>query len=333
MLLTRPPCGRPRLRKAAGYPVPKYNDPDDRRMVQIIKASREARPGSVNILGVPFDGAVLGRRGAAEGPHAIREAMAAFSNYNIELDLGLDGASVYDLGDLVLGSDDVEEAHSAIESEVGGVLTTDSLLVILGGDNSVSLPALRACSKKFGKLGLIVVDSHLDMRGKLDGKPTSGSSYGLALEQLGNLDPLRVVELGVHGFLNSKYYFEKAKRMGITLLPARDIVQNGPEASARNAYRIASKGADAVYLSVDLDAVDLSHVSGVSAPSAGGISAEQLLRIVYEIAGQVKVKGADIVELAPSLDLSGRSQRVAATALTYLIAGFASRAGRRTRRT
>ncbi|MDE1852184.1 MAG: agmatinase family protein [Thaumarchaeota archaeon] len=320
------------MRKAVGYPVPKYNDPNDRRMIQIIKASGEARPRSVNILGVPFDGAVLGRRGAAEGPQAVREAMAAFSNYNVELDLGLDGARVYDLGDLVLGNDDVEKAHALVESEVVGDLTTDSLLVVLGGDNSISLPALRACSKKFGSLGLIVVDSHLDLRGKLGGKPTSGSSYGLALDELGNLDPRRVVELGVHGFLNSKAYFEKAQRKGITLIPAGDIVRKGPEASAKEAYGIASKGADAVYLSVDLDAVDLSYVSGVSAPSAGGISAEQLFRIVYEIAGQEKVKGADIVELAPSLDSSGRSQRVAATALMYLIGGFASRARKRTRR-
>lgn len=313
------------MRKRAPYPVPGYNDPNDQRLLGIIKESGSAQRDSVNILGVPFDGAVLGRKGAAEGPKAVRQAMSGFSNYNVEWGVDLRDAKVFDLGDVVFGRDGVLEAHAEIESEVSGALETSSLLTILGGDNSISLPALGALEKRFGKIGLVVVDSHLDLRGEIDGKPTSGSSYGLAVEKLKGLDPHRVAEIGIHGFLNSKVYYERAENLGMTVVTAEAVKERGPAAVAEEAYRVASEGADAVYLSLDLDAVDLAQVSGVSAPSAGGLSAGEVLELGYELSKRRAVKCADVVELAPPLDPSGKSERVAASLVASLIGGFVSR--------
>ncbi len=313
------------MRRQAAYPAPRYIDPDDVRLVQIIKEVSQPQRRAVNVLGVPFDGAVLGRKGAVEGPRAIREAMAGFSNYNVELGIGLGGARIFDLGDVIPGRTEVEAAHREIEEEVSRSLLRGSLLAILGGDNSVSLPALRASAKKFRKLGLVVVDSHLDLRGKIGGKPTSGSSYGLAVATVDGLDARRVVEIGTHGFLNSEAYSEKAKGLGIEIMPASEAARLGPASAAKEAYDVASDGAEAVYLSIDLDAIGIGEVSGVSAPSAGGLSAMEVCDIAYRLASRPKVNCSDIVELAPPLDPTGRSSRVAATVLTYLFAGFASR--------
>ena len=313
------------MRRPGKYTPPSYRDPNDRRIVQIIKAAQHSMPSAVNILGVPFDGAVLGRKGAADGPGAIRRAMSGFSNYDVDLKIGLEGASVFDLGDMVVDPDDVLKTHSAIEREVARDLEKSSFLVILGGDNSISLPSLKAYASKFGKIGLVVVDSHFDLRGRIGGKPTSGSSYGLAIEALEGLDSRRVAEIGVHGFLNSRKYARKAERLGIGVFTAKDVKERGPLGIAKEAYAMAAKRAQAVYLSVDLDAVDLAYVSGVSAPSAGGISSWELNELLYRLAKGPKIRCADLVELAPSLDPTGRSQVVAATALTYLIAGFHSR--------
>ena len=72
------------MRKIAAYPKPAYSDPNDLRLVQMVRAAASAQRDSVNLLGVPFDGAVLGRKGAAGGPSAIRNAMSGFSNYSME---------------------------------------------------------------------------------------------------------------------------------------------------------------------------------------------------------------------------------------------------------
>ena len=318
------------MRRPAQYPPPSYEDPNDLRLAMVIRPAAAAEPRSVNLLGVPYDGAVLGRRGAAGGPNAIRQATLGFSTYNLELDSGLEDARIRDLGDVVLGSTGVEETHSVIRSEVLGTLKDDSLLVVLGGDNSISLPCLASCSEKFGDVGLIVVDSHLDLRGKIGGRPTSGSSYGLAIED-GLVRPKNVAEVGMHGFLNSRAYVDRAKKTGIRLFSAEDVGRMGPRAVAREALRVASKGTRAVYLSFDLDAVDLAQASGVSAPSAGGMWARNAFVLVYEIAKEAKVKCADIVELAPALDPAGSSQRVAAAALAYLIAGYHARGKKESR--
>jgi formiminoglutamase len=313
------------LRIPGRYNAPRFSDPDDKRLVHLIKQSRKAQPRAVNILGVPFDGAVLGRKGAAGGPMAVRAAMSGFSNYNVELGARLQGARIFDLGDVEVKPDDVLRAHAEIEHEVGEGLQESSLLIIIGGDNSISLPSIRAYGRKFSEIGLIVIDSHLDLRGKMKGKPTSGSSYGLALEEVRGLDPRRVVEIGIHGFLNSEGYAHKARKLGIAVITADEVRKRGSAAVSAEAYARASRNAKAVYLSVDLDAVDLAQVSGVSAPSAGGISSVELFELLRFLASRQKVKCADLVELAPSLDPSGKSQIVAASALTYMLARSAGR--------
>lgn len=313
------------MRRPGKYREPRYHDPEDLRLVEIIEPGRRARAAAVNIIGVPFDGAVLGRRGAAGGPEVVRGALSAFSNYGIEKGVSLKGARIVDLGDLVVPKEDVIKAHMVIEREVSAELRKDSMLVLLGGDNSISLPGLRAAARKFGRLGLVVVDSHLDLRGKIGGKPSSGSSYGLAMETVSGLDARRVVEIGAHGFLNSGNYVEKARRLGVKVVTAGEVSERGAEKVGEEAYDTASEGADAVYVSIDLDAVGLAEMAGVSAPSTGGLSGRELLDLAWRLGAGPKVKCADIVELAPGLDLSGRSQVVAASALVSLIGGFLSR--------
>jgi arginase family enzyme len=134
-----------------------------------------------------------------------------------------------------------------------------------------------------------------------------------------------LVEIGIHGFLNSRSYADEAKRLGATIFTAKDVRKASAISIARKAYGIASRGADVVYVSVDLDCVDVASVSGVSAPSAGGINPRELFEMLYFLATRHNVACADIVELAPPLDPTGKSEVVAATALLYLIAGFVAR--------
>jgi formiminoglutamase len=312
------------LRTPASYPPPRYHDPNDKRLVELITPSRRSRSDAVNIIGAPFEGAVLGRKGAGGGPQGIRNAMASFSSYNIDARKSLMDARIYDLGDVVVDDSDVLKTHVAVEEEIFEALNEKSLLVVLGGDNSLSLPGLRAFGRKFGRVGLVVIDSHLDLRGEMGGRPTSGSSYGLAMESVQGLSAHRVVEIAAHGFLNSEYYVEKAKKLGVKLFTAEEVHHMGALQVAKKAYDVASHRAEAVYLSVDLDAVDLAQVSGVSAPSVGGLGATQVFQMVEYMAGRTKTKCADFVETAPSLDPTGRSQLVAATAIVYLIGGHES---------
>jgi formimidoylglutamase len=298
----------------------------DKRMYSIIQPSQDAQAKAVNIVGVPYDGAVIGRRGAAEGPAAIRRGIGAAANYSPELGVDLLDARVSDLGDLVLDSQEVEAVQAQVKDEVSKALNESSMLLILGGDNSISLGSISACAEKFDRIGLIVLDAHYDLRGKIGGKPTSGSSYGLAIKTLkGRVEPSRVVEIGIRGFVNSRDYAEEAKQLGITTYTPADVRKQGPTPIAHRALELARRDADAIYLSVDIDCVDISQVCGVSAPSVGGLEPWEVNEMVYELGRQKETVCADLVELAPSLDPSGRSQIVASSIVLHLIAGFEMR--------
>jgi formimidoylglutamase len=319
------------LRKPATYQVPRFFDPKDRRLFTIIQRSLEAQANAVNILGIPYDGAVIGRKGAVEGPTAIRQVLGAAANYNPELGVDLLDARVMDLGDMVLESEEVERVQAQVKSETLSSLDRSSLLLILGGDNSLSLGSIGACAEKYDRIGLVVLDAHYDLRGKMGGRPTSGSSYGLAIKTLqGHLEPSRTVEIGIRGFVNSRIYADEAKQLGITIYTSADVRKRGAATIAQEAFGIASKEVDAIYFSVDIDCVDIAQVCGVSAPSVGGLEPWEVNEIAYYLARQKEVVCADLVELAPSLDSSGRSQIVATSVVLHLIAGFKMRGSGKT---
>jgi Arginase/agmatinase/formimionoglutamate hydrolase, arginase family len=311
------------MRRKAVYPSPSYTDKHDKRIISIIRHSELPQTNAVNILGIPFDGATLGRKGSSAAPQAIRESLRFNSNFNPELGISLENARIYDLGDVVLKSKDVRAVHSQIKKEVSKCILHSSFLVILGGDNSISLPSITALSEHCESIGLIVLDSHYDLRGEISGRPTSGSSYYLAMKRLGKKLKGRVAYIGQHGFLNSSFYASRAERMGITVFTALDVMNEGAYRIARAAYSIASNDAECIYLSIDIDCS--GEVTGVSAPSPAGISSRDIFTICNYIASSEKLLAADIVETSPPLDPTGRSQLVASSAICYLASGFEMR--------
>ncbi|MEM3267638.1 MAG: agmatinase family protein [Conexivisphaerales archaeon] len=313
------------MRRPVSYPEPSYNDIKDKRFISLITAAEKTLQGSINLVGIPYDGATLGRKGSAQAPAAIRNALRFNSNYDAQLGLDLTDLHIADLGDIVL-PDEVFSAHEQIRKEIIQLIKKDSLLLVLGGDNSLSLPLIQSYSEIFGNIGLVVLDSHFDLRDEINGKPTSGSSYNLAMKNLGyRLSPSRVVYIGLHGFLNSVEYAREARKKGITIFTEQDVKGYGATTLAKRAYDIASHDSNAVYLSIDMDSVDLSYVSGVSAPSPAGLTALELYDISFYLASRKKIFCVDIVETSPPLDPTSKSEIVAANLICYLSAGFKAR--------
>ena len=111
--------------------------------------SSDFKPGSIVVLGVPFDENSSFMRGPVEGPATIREALHSDStNLCAEngLDLGAD-SRWKELGDLSLfrGS----EALGQVEIAVGSLLERRVRVVTLGGDHSITYPILRAHAEKY----------------------------------------------------------------------------------------------------------------------------------------------------------------------------------------
>ena len=85
-------------------------------------------------------------------------------------------------------------------------------------------------------------------------------------------------------------------------------------------WRRPADGCDAIYLSLDIDVVDSGFASGTGDVIIGGLTPAELLALMLELSQHNKIGAMDVVEVAPDLDIRGRSQRLAAEAIIELIA-------------
>jgi agmatinase len=92
---------------------------------------------------------------------------------------------------------------------------------------------------------------------------------------------------------------------------------------AKAALYAATRDADALYLSIDIDAADAAFAPGVSATGIGGLTAREMIELVSTIASHPKLVGADLMEVSPPYDHDARTAKLAARLLLELLAGRA----------
>jgi formiminoglutamase len=169
---------------------------------------------------------------------------------------------------------------------------------------------------------VINLDAHLDVRDVV-GVPNSGTSFGRLLD-IGLVPGANLVEVGLRDFANADAYARKARKAGATLFGAQEWIDD-PKGVLQHAIEIASRDADGVYLSVDLDVLDQAEAPGVSAPTPGGVTSAQLNAAIRLVAERAPLVGADFMEVAPPLDRDGMTSRAAAHAVMSLLAALPRR--------
>ncbi|HEU4560958.1 MAG TPA: agmatinase family protein [Longimicrobium sp.] len=294
--------------------------PPDPRAASLLRPST-ARPaeGDTVVIGLPYDGGIPTRPGARFGPKAIREALSAFSAYDGENDV----APVTDLGDLALPTMNGADAHARIEQAAREVFAAGARGIFLGGDHGCTGSVIRglAAARPGLRLGLISIDAHLDVREYAgEASLSSGTPFRRALETE-VLEGARVSMVGIRRFANSRHYLGWAREQGIHLITADEVATKGAVNVAKAALYAATRDADALYLSIDIDAADAADAPGVSATGIGGLTAREMIDLVSTIATHPKLIGADLMELSPPYDQDSRTAKLAARLLLELLAG------------
>ncbi len=312
-------------------------DPNDETFGDVVEpASIDAADDfDAVLLGEPYDGAVIGRRGARNGPAAIREALAGVKTHHVEM--GPVG-NVGDLGDLSwptagdgAGADgdgtgranatvdlddraDVADVQALTEDVTAAVHAIAALPVFLGGDNSLTVPNVAPLLES-GSVGILNFDAHLDVREPVDG-PTSGTPYRQLFDR--GLDAYAVV--GARHFETSTTYVEWLQSEGGAVVTPEEVADD--RRGALDRAKRAVSGVDHLYVSVDVDVLDASAAPGVSAPTPGGLSTRELFACVREICGDARLAGFEVVECAPGLTADDRTARAAARTIAHALAGY-----------
>ncbi|WP_247731597.1 formimidoylglutamase [Halovivax limisalsi] len=297
------------------------DDPYDKTFGDVIEPATVDAADELDavLLGEPYDGAVIGRRGAREGPGAIREALAGVKTHHVEA--GAVG-SVGDLGDAAWPADavalddrgDVADVQQLAETLTADVHATEALPIFLGGDNSLTVPNVTPLLDR-GSVGVLNFDAHLDVREPVDG-PSSGTPYRQLVAR--GLDAYAVV--GARHFETSTAYVEWLQAEGGAVVTA-EAVDEDRDAALDRALRTVS-GVDHLYVSVDLDVLDAPSAPGVSAPTPGGLTTRELFACVRRACDDDRLAGVEVVECAPGLGDGDRTPRAAARTVAHALAGY-----------
>ncbi|MBL0926256.1 MAG: arginase family protein [Phycisphaerales bacterium] len=294
------------------------------------------------LLGLPDDLGVRlnhGRPGAADGPRAIRAALARFGTAwdagAIHADADLPGApidaGVLDAGDVVpatpaeFGGDAaaaLSETHRRVTEAAEAIHAAGLVLIGLGGGHDLTYPAVRALARRVGgPVGGVNVDAHLDVRETIG----SGMPFRRLIDE-GLLDPSRFAVLGVNRFANSAEH-------AAWLLDRGASIQVMRHASDVREVRLPpglSGARRAAFLSFDLDVLDAGVAPGVSAMNPAGLSVLDTAAIVEQAGADPSIRHFDLMELSPPNDRPappdvGRTARSAAYLLLVFLSGLSRR--------
>ncbi len=252
----------------------------------------------VAIVGAPTDDLVSDRPGARFGPRGIRAASAPPGPHLEAKVDAFDRLRVVDFGDAPVLPADSERTHEAIEATVGQALDAGAVPVVLGGDHGIAEPDIRACAKKHGPVGLIHFDTHTDTAKQVFGVELSHGTPMFRLVEAGLVDPTRYVQIGLRGYWPGEEEFGWQAERGITSLFMHDVRELGIKEVIGRALGVVGDGP--VFVSVDIDVLDPAFAPGTGTPEPGGMTTGDLLWACREVAANLDVVGAEVVEVIPT---------------------------------
>ncbi len=254
------------------------------------------------VFGIPWDGSVSFRSGAKEAPSALRSITYTVAPTTERFE-SLEGFKIKDLGDFE--GADREQIFGQVEETVAELVKEKKFFTMIGGDHSVTIPVLKGINKAVDKaFGIIHIDAHFDLCEALGGDTLShGCTERRALELENVTGPENLFFIGIRSVEPQELEF--IQKTPVPVVSARDYSKMGTAAVIEKA-KVALAHLDAIYITLDIDALDPAYAPGTGTPQLGGLTARELLDLLEGLF-ELPVIGFDVVEVAPALDASWTS--------------------------
>ncbi len=267
-------------------------------------ADPEQVGADVAVLGAPYDEGSPWRPGARFGPRAIREQSVRFAGFGpaqaqrglYDVRLGrrrLADVRLVDAGDVDVVHGNPELTFANITRAVRALRRRGVLPVVLGGDHAVSSAVVASIGEP---IHVVQLDAHLDYRPVAQGVRYGNGNPMRLIGEMPHVD--RIFQVGIRSLRTSESDLQDALKRGNRIITRWEVDALGPEAIA------AEVPADRpLYVTVDLDVLDLPLVPGCASAEPDGLSFGQLRDILQALAARHRVVGFDVVELNPMLDV------------------------------
>jgi agmatinase len=264
-----------------------------------------AENSSIVIVPVAYDGTSTWMKGADEGPNAIIEASTNMELYDIETDSEIYKRGIF-TDEAIGGKITTKEMVDAVHDAVQYYLEEGKFTVIMGGEHSVSIGAIKAHAARYEKLTVLQLDAHADLR-----EEYNGSKYNHACIMARAREFCPIVQVGIRSMSSSEK--ESADLSQIFL--AKDIHDNIDWIA-----KVIPKLSDNVYITIDLDAFDPSIVPSTGTPEPGGLLWYEVLTLLKVVSDEKNVVGFDVVELCP--DSNNKAPDFLAAKLIYKLLSY-----------
>ncbi len=272
-------------------------------MIDRIINTKKIEEADTIILSAPYEHGVSFMGGTSKGPRKIIECL----DHNLELfdrDFLCEPAKILKTAHKEitgLGNLSSKKAVDKITAEYGKVFGKNELVMLLGGEHTISLGAFQAIAKKENPkdVTILQIDAHQDLRDDSSDYSENKNKYAHSCvmrraHELG----FNLVQVGIRTFSKYEYEYWQKNKDTITVFEWNEKLPQ--------IYKISeilkAVNTKKVYLSIDVDGFDPAHMPGTGTPVQGGLGWHYGLNLIERLLVEKEVIAADIVEVSPQKD-------------------------------
>ena len=236
------------------------------------------------MLGMPFDGTCTNRPGARFGPQQIRVESVGIEEYSAYFKTNLSDLKFYDAGELELPFGSPKKALDIIEENVNDIYSCGKKILGIGGEHLVTLGTVRGILKHYKDIAVVHFDAHADLREQYLDIELTHSGIMMQIAKLIGFE--NIMQIGIRS--GEKDEFELMDKYSTIAFNLNELKK----------FRNRN-----IFVTLDLDVLDPSIMSGTGTPEAGGLTYKELMEWIVELKNY-NIIGADVVELAPDYDIT-----------------------------
>ena len=254
------------------------------------------------ILPIPYDHTTSYMPGARRGPLAILEASTHMELFDEEFKTSPFTQGIHTLPFMEPNAASPAEMIQLLQNQAAEIINDGKILIILGGEHSISLAPISAYKEIYPDLAVIQFDAHADLRDSFEGTRYSHACVMRRVHDLG----IPIAQIGIRSLSEEENKFLSQEKIctiyqhdGVT---GRDWIERIESHFLNHGIAKDSKNALSsipVYLTFDLDCLDPSIMPATGTPEPGGLDYHTVLRLLKKICAIFNIVGFDVVELSP----------------------------------
>ena len=259
----------------------------------------------IALVGIPLDiGVPNPRPGTRLAPRELRYwSLDRNLAHHVTRICPFDLCSIIDWGDVEFTEDiyNLDADLAEIERVYAGFRGAGVIPLSIGGEHTCTYPVLRALGKE-EPLCVIHLDAHCDTSVQFGGCRVSDATLLQNATVDGVIDPEHTIQIGLRGrgMVRSDFSYDA----GMRVVLAEEFQSRGVEAIVREARELI--GDRRCYLTLDTDVIDCGDMPGTTLPEPFGLTGREVRDFIRGMRG-MNLVGADLMELSPVYDPTGKS--------------------------